>query len=237
MTANDPETARELRARASVINALSSSLDRGRNGLASAPGLLRQVLEDGKWRHFITERGEEVRYEQFREFLSTPPLKGLGADEALVRRLVGDDVAILTLLDGELRRPSGRPGTALALDGAEPVTRVEQRIDQADTASIQEPAGSETVNNGDSFDPLPRPRGNTREAAVRRLAQQRPDLLEQVQTGALPSLNAAMIEAGFRERTVSLPISKPEKVAQTLRRCMSRDELRQVVAFLVADEP
>jgi hypothetical protein len=45
------------------------------------------------------------------------------------------------------------------------------------------------------------------------------------------------VQSEERQRTVILPISKPEKVAQTLRRCMSREKLRTVVEILVADGP
>jgi hypothetical protein len=205
----------DLRARSVVIDALSSSLDRGKNGLASVPGLLRQVLEDDKWRHFVTLRGEEVQHDDFLHFISTPPLKGLGATEELVRRLAADDIATLVLLDSALQRPGGRPP---APGAAHPAPDEESQ---------------ETVHNVNSL--LPRPAGNRRERALRQLREHRPDLLVRVESGDIPSLHAAMLEAGFRDKTVTLPVGDPEKIARTLRRNLTEDTLHALVALLSSD--
>jgi hypothetical protein len=50
-----------------------------------------------------------------------------------------------------------------------------------------------------------RPSGTSRQAAVRRLRKDRPDLLEKVKAGEL-SANAAAIEAGFRKRVTGLAL-------------------------------
>ncbi len=204
----------ELRARSTLIDALSSSLDRGRNGLASVPGLLRQVIEGEKWRHFETMRGEEVRYDDFRAFLLTPPLKGLGATEETIRRLLADDIKTLDLLDQVLQRPPGRPAAEAA---AQPQDESQRR-------------DNETVDNVNAL--LPRPSGNSRARAVRQLREQRPDLLAQVEAGQLPSVHAAMVAAGFRERTVSVPVSQPEKIARALRKNLSEDDIVVLVRLL-----
>ncbi|MFI7296886.1 hypothetical protein [Streptomyces sp. NPDC050121] len=201
----------DLRARSVVIDALSSSLDRGKNGLASVPGLLRQVLEDGKWRHFVTLRGEEVRYDDFLQFICTPPLKGLGATEELVRRLAADDTTTLALLDAELQRRPGRPATPASARDDDP----------------------ENVNNVHS---LPRPAGNSRQRALRQLKEHRPDLLDRVQSGDIPSLHAAMVEAGLRDRTLSVPVADPEKIARSLRKNLAADDLRTLIALLSTEQ-
>ncbi|MFJ3799960.1 hypothetical protein ACIPSJ_27220 [Streptomyces sp. NPDC090088] len=209
----------DLRARSSVIDALSSSLDRGRNGLASVPGLLRQVLENDKWRHFVTLRGEEVRYDDFLEFVRTPPLKGLGATEELVRRLAADDITTLVLLDTVLQRLPGPPTSSGA---------------PASTHPVPDEADQETVHN---VNILPRPTGNRRERALRQLKEHRPDLLARVESGDIPSLHAAMIEAGLRDRTLTLPIGDPEKIARSLRKNLAQDDLQALIALLTTDFP
>ena len=98
-----------LRARGSLVDALSSALDRGGHGLNNAPTLLRRLLEEGSWREFETSRGEVVQHARFADFILTPPLKGLGADVDLVRRIVKDDIETLDLLDQALQNPVGRP--------------------------------------------------------------------------------------------------------------------------------
>jgi hypothetical protein len=71
------------------------------------PALLKRVLAEGSWREFVTQRGERVVHERFADFAGTPPLKGIGTDVALVRRIVADDPEALDLLDRALQNPHG----------------------------------------------------------------------------------------------------------------------------------
>lgn len=101
-----------LRARGSLIDALSSALDRGNHGLQNVPGLLKRILTDGSWQEFETARGEQVTYERFQDFVTTPPLKGIGASIDLIKRIVGtDDPELLVLLRDAMRAKQGRPGS------------------------------------------------------------------------------------------------------------------------------
>lgn len=200
----------QLRSRATVINLLSTGLDNGANGLASVPGLLRQILEEGSWRHFITMRDEEVRHNDFCAFLATPPLKGLGASEDLIRRLVGHDIALLDLLDQNLAQPPGRPARSPA----------------------DETSREETVDNVHNS----RPAGNSRAAGLRKLHRHAPHLLPQVTSGEL-SVNKALIEAGLREHTVTVPVSHPQKTADILRRHLTGDQLADLAALLTRGSP
>lgn len=97
----------EGRARGTLVEALSSALERGGSGLANAPTLLRRILEEESWREFVTQRGEVVQHARFEAFVTEPPLAGLGADLELVRRVVADDPVTVDLLDQAL---SGRQG-------------------------------------------------------------------------------------------------------------------------------
>ncbi|MGW2303872.1 hypothetical protein [Streptomyces sp. NPDC001809] len=194
----------QLRARAFLINLLSAGLDNGASGLSSVPGLLRQVLEEGSWQHFITMRDEEVRHDSFCTFITTPPLKGLGASEELIRRLVGRDTGLLDLIDRHTARPPGRP-TASARNG-----------DNKETVSIRHSS---------------RPAGTTQAAGLRKLRKHAPHLLPQVTSGDL-SVNQALIQAGLRERTVSVPVSRPEKTADVLRRHLSPEQLSALITML-----
>jgi hypothetical protein len=83
------------------------------------------------------------------------------------------------------------------------------------------------VNNGDG---LQRPRGNARRAALRRLREQRPDLHAEVLAGD-KTAHAAMIEAGFRQRTMTVPVD-PERAAATIERHFTRAQVRQLVKRL-----
>lgn len=94
-----------LRARGSDVAALIDTLRRGGSALESVPHQIKQILRDETWRHFVTRLGKEVRHERFADFVTTPPLDGLGADIALVRRLIADDTEALDLLDQALQNP------------------------------------------------------------------------------------------------------------------------------------
>jgi hypothetical protein len=88
-----------FRARGSLVDALSSALDRGSHGLENVPGLLRRILADESWREFETTRGEHVEHERFADFVAAPPLKGLGASMEMIMRIVGTgDPELLRLL-------------------------------------------------------------------------------------------------------------------------------------------
>lgn len=89
-----------------LVEALGSSLMRGGNALQAVPDLLKRVLAEEAWRDFITQRGEHVEHERFADFVTTPPLAGLGAEVALIRRIVADDTEALDLLDQALQSPA-----------------------------------------------------------------------------------------------------------------------------------
>lgn len=92
-----------------LIDALGSALRYGGPALGEVPELLKRVLRDEVWRDFTTRRGQEVHHRRFADFVTTPPLGGLGSDVALVRRIVADDVEALDLLDEALQNSVGRP--------------------------------------------------------------------------------------------------------------------------------
>lgn len=74
------------------------------------------------------------------------------------------------------------------------------------------------------------PTGTSAEAALRRLRKDAPELHRRVIGGEL-SPHAAMVEAGFRKRTIQIP-SEPTKAAAALRRHFTPDELASLVSEL-----
>lgn len=93
----------QLRVYGHLVDDLSSAARHGGSALADAPVLLKRVLVEGAWREFVTQRGDHVVHERFSAFVTTPPLKGLGVDMALVERVVGteDPELLLLLRDAE----------------------------------------------------------------------------------------------------------------------------------------
>ena len=60
------------------------------------------MLVEEAWRHFVTQRGEEVLHERFDDFVAQLPLRRLGADLALVLRVIGSDMKTLGLRERTL---------------------------------------------------------------------------------------------------------------------------------------
>ena len=184
-----------------VVESLGSALRSGEHGLTTAPKLLLRTLREGSWREFVTQRGEQVRHEQFDQFVTTPPLKGLGATPHLVDKIVeaieddAERAAAQDLLDAARKRPTGRP------------------------------KGS--VSNSNTS----RPTGTTQAAALRRLRKDAPELHAEVLAGRL-SAHAAMVQAGFRRKTVSVPVDTPEAVAKALRKNLKPEDIAALVKLL-----
>ena len=194
----------QLRGNALVNDALGSALRSGSSALGTVPPLLKRVLAEESWRHFVTKRGDEVSHERFETFVTTPPLSGIGATVDIVRRVVADDMEALDLLDRALQNPVGHPGT---------------------------------VNNIN----VNRPQGTSQAQAMRRLRkeadhgnEQAAKLHADVLAGQI-SANAAMIQGGFRPKTISVPIGRPERIAAYLRKHMARDALTRLVELLTSD--
>ncbi|MBB6172879.1 hypothetical protein HNR23_002939 [Nocardiopsis mwathae] len=72
-------------------------------------------------------------------------------------------------------------------------------------------------------------------AALHRLERERPDLHQKVLAGSITT-NKAMIAAGFRARTVSVPVSRPEAAARTLRRSFNPEELEHLIELLATED-
>lgn len=77
-----------------------------------------------------------------------------------------------------------------------------------------------------------RPMGNGQAQALRRLRKSAPELHAEVLAERL-SAHAAMVQAGFRQKTVTVPVTRPEAVARALLKYMSADDIAKLVAVLV----
>jgi hypothetical protein len=76
--------------------------------------------------------------------------------------------------------------------------------------------------------------GTSQEYTLRRLARDHEELFERVKAGEL-SANAAAIQAGFRSKTISVPVDKPEAVAKSLRKHMTKESLAELARLIEPD--
>lgn len=181
-----------MRARGGLVDALSSALDHGGHGLNNAPSLLRRLLIEEGWREFETARGEIVRYSKFVDFVTTPPLKGLGTNVDLVRRIITSDSEALELFRNAMKE---KPGPK----SRDNVTRTET--------------------------------GNSRGYTLQRLRKDAPELHAEVLADRL-SAHAAMVKAGFRPKTISVPVGRPESIAEKLRKHLAPEDLATLIRLL-----
>jgi hypothetical protein len=184
-----------FRARGSIVDALSSALDRGSHGLENVPGLLKQILADESWREFETARGEHVVHDRFADFVTTPPLKGLGASMEVILRIVGTaDAELLAMLRQANKGTAGRPKI------------------------------------GDDSSPI-KHGGGTSDYLAQRLEQEAPGEYAAVVRGER-TINAAAIRAGFRPRRATIRLDSAESAAETLRKHMTPDQIRELRKLL-----
>ena len=79
----------------------------GVSGMKYVPMAIKAVLSDGCWRERRIKTGEVITFSRFEDFVMAQPLEGLGADIALIRRIVSADVEALDLLDRTCQREPG----------------------------------------------------------------------------------------------------------------------------------
>ena len=98
-------------------------------------------------------------------------------------------------------------------------------LDQALQRPVGHPSIDDNIHNR-------RVAGTSQSGALRRLRKNAPELHADVLAGRL-SAHGAMVRAGFRPKTVSVPVTKPEAVARSLLKYMSADDIAKLIAALV----
>lgn len=174
-------------------------------GLSDVPMLLRRILEEKRWCKRTTKMGTSPGFERFEDFVTAKPLDGLGADMGLLRRMCADDPVVLDLLDNVTQQPDGNK------------TGINQHTKSGGTV--------DNINGSSS-----RPTGTNSAQAIRRLRNDRPDLHARVLAKEL-SPHAAMIEAGFRQKTATIPL-EPKDAARRLSYHFNGNLLRQLAGEL-----
>lgn len=203
--------------------------------LEQLPALVIEVIRDGRWKRRMVD-GQIVEFSTFEQFCNADPTPGLGITWNTLQNLCRDDVEARNAIAREVQREPGRPTVGDApMSGAQRMQRVRQgALVVTDASSVSR---DETLYNVQGFVTseasevhVEPPTGNTVERALLRLGEQRPDLHAQVLAGA-KSAHAACVEAGFRRRTITVPVDVERAVA-TLRRHFSADEIAQMVRLL-----
>jgi hypothetical protein len=198
------------------------------------PSVLPRMIRQESWMNrYDRNTGKAYTYQDAREFvrfIEDKPPQGLGTTADQLRRYLAlgspERIAFEAAIDrgrGGLNNPTHvtQPRTN---NGTYTVNPNTVRVDGSD-------ALPETIPISDppqKRDRLREPQaGNAVGYAVRRLGRERPDLLDRVKTGAITP-NAAMIEAGFRHRTISVPI-EPQLATQIIVRHFKDESLLDLI--------
>jgi len=162
------------------VKTLSQVLRDGDGSLKRTPQLIKRILNEGMWMdRIIHATGERQKYEEH-EFA----------------KFVQDDP------------PEGLGATVdilkdLCKNDPEALTMLRKATTQeagGDRRSEEAQIIVDNINNGRSA-------GTSKDYTLDRLSRERPDLYEAVVEGEM-SANAAAIKAGFRTKTISVPVMK-----------------------------
>lgn len=202
LSINDPSPG-ELASRGITIMCLARAVQGGDSAFTTVPPLITETLETGAWRRW-NDRGGSYAWaeDRFQDFVETKPPQGLGTTLPVVEALLKPDSRAWVLFHEATRSRQGRPQT------------IHDNIMDSQNPDIV---------------PFPAPMGTSASYAIRRLSSV-PDLLEQVKAGSL-SPNAAMVAAGFRKRSITIP-DEPGLAGKRLLRHFSGERLAALIAEL-----
>jgi hypothetical protein len=206
-----------------IAEATAHALNGGAHGLKALPGLIKITIEKETWRvRYDSKRDTKFECASFAEYIASKPPKGLGADIETLRHLCEVDPEARDMVDKEIQQDDGPPeGAKNALksysSGYKAVTD-EITVDIINSYSTRK---ANEING--------RPDGTSVEAALRRLRKDRPDLHVQVIEKKL-SPHSAMVEAGFRPKTITVPVDV-KKAARVLVRNFQDDAVKLVHAI------
>ena len=80
------------------------------------------------------------------------------------------------------------------------------------------------------------PGGTNAVYLTRRIARDRPDILNRMCDGEFPSVRAAAVEAGFAKPTISIRTDDAESAARTIRNSNMKPDTRRALACLLTDD-
>jgi hypothetical protein len=172
--------------------------------LAQARRVLVRIINEDLWRAFYwpNDLGPEIAsFVSFEEFVTAPASSG----------------GLAWSLEDLRDYARGDPKATDALD------RVTQRRAGGDRKS-------QAAKINVSIAHVDRPTTGSAQRALRVLREKAPELHAKVLAGDL-SANAAMIEGGFRKKTVTLTV-EVESAARTLRKAFSKRQLKRLLKLL-----
>lgn len=174
--------------------------------LENLGAFIARIVEKGLWDEvWLKNNGRVVEFDSFEEYVTTKTPDGLGTTIQHLKNACRDDPKALDAIDKATQRGDGNR------TGVNQYTRPEERgtVDNINSSSL---GGVQPVEK----EGAKRPTGTSRDAALRRLRKDRPDLHQKVLEGM--SAHAAMVQAGFRK--VKTP---KEQALHWISKCSAED--------------
>ncbi|MGH3517346.1 MAG: hypothetical protein ACRDQ7_08010 [Haloechinothrix sp.] len=175
--------------------------------LGKARAALLRVIDEGAWKHYTPPIGEPCDPTTFRDWVVARVPRGLETSVENLRQIARGDTKLENALDRELQNPVGGSNKVVL---------------NVDNINIEN-------------DQRIRPRGTSKDHALRRLRKDAPELHADVLAGNL-SAHAAMVRAGFRPHTFTVR-PDPESAARTLRKHLTPQQLAELVRLLTGHSP
>lgn len=191
-----------------VVQTIQQEVWQGKHTLKELPGLIAVMLREEMWKERLVPATKEVvTFERFEQFVTTPPVEGLGATMDIIKKICAEDKAVLDLI-------------------------VQEEIGQhgGDRRSEEFKVLNTNVEKEDK-----RKSSDNAEYALRRLRKDAPELHQRVLSGDL-SPHAAMVEAGFRKKTITVP-AEVEQAAEALKRHFTDAELHCIARLISPSMP
>jgi len=220
------------------VDRLSNALSSTGFGLDNIPELVLIVINEGYWKERVLEQtGQVVRFDRFVDFVTSPPLEGLGAKIETLKQICKGTEAhdALEAIDAVTR---GIPGKRPNLEMHEHIRQYKEQHPEASNRevarelSISDPTVANyipyIVRNIISTTP---DYGNALSYTLRRLKSEYPELYQRVVAGEL-SANAAAREAGIRRPTTNIYTDDAASIARTLRKKLDPDTLAELIDLL-----
>jgi hypothetical protein len=206
-----------------IVAAVAKAISHGGGFLDQIPALLKRIIREEMWREYLLPNGDIAQFSTFLEFIVSP--WGLDTSLSLLQRICGENLEVLDVLDKATIEKPGGNNNPYGCKGKEsrellPITS-------------EELFHNEQLINSDNItiDSKERPeRGTSRQYALRRLRNNRPDIHARVLAGEL-SPHAAMIEAGFRHEMTPL-----DYLHRYWRQVSPEDRLRFLAEMLTPSE-
>jgi hypothetical protein len=191
------------------VQSLSETLSSGEIGLKHVPELLKRVLSEKMWQERVVPQTREVaKFDTFQQFVEGTPPNGLGATVHLLRRMCNDDIETLDMIGQAMQRAPG-----------------------GDKRSEKQQIINNNIMNDSSKQGTSKSYGLR---TLRKYAASSPAVaeLQEAVLGGKLSVNAALVQAGLREKTITVPMD-PERAAGTIARHFTQAQLAALISELV----